>query len=122
MGSTGTGRLSDYSGTKAEKGGGPGGRSGEDKCDQPILATLEDVERCSYYGLHHALPKVGLDVVAGLAKRIEVTTAGGEVIGYLPTKFNYLAGCIKSGAHYAGKVTLSLAKPVVQVQVQLSRA
>jgi hypothetical protein len=121
MGSTGTGRLSDYTGSKADKPGGPGGSSGEDKCNEPIVTTLEDVERCSYYINHQVLPEVNSSVSVQLNKRLFITTVQGETIGYIPTKFNYLAACIKSGIEFGGQVTSSLSKPIAKIQVHLYR-
>ncbi len=122
MGSSGTGNLSDYKDTKADKVGGPGGSSGQDQCSEPITTFLEDVERCKYYTAHHSLPKVGSSVRVQLSKRLVVTTNAGEVIGYIPTKFNYLAACIKSGIEFEGEITISSDKPIVKVQVHLNRA
>lgn len=124
MGSSGTGRLSDYPGSRGTSGkGGPqGGSSGEDRCKKPISEQLEDVSRCDYFKNHKRVPKAGTHVAAVQAKRIEVTTTEGEVIGYLPTKYNYLAGCIATGYKYSGTVVTSKDNPVPAVLVDLNAA
>jgi hypothetical protein len=120
MGSTGTGRFTDYTGTKANKPGGSGGSSGEDQCDESIEAVLEDVERCAYYEKNKKLPAVGTDISVSIVKRLNITI-GGETLGYLPTKYNYLAGCVKGGAKYSGKVTSISSKPIIKVSIELNR-
>ena len=121
MGSRGTGRLTDYPGSRgsSSKGGGQGGSSGEDRCKKSISEQLEEVGRCDYFKNHKAVPKAGTRVTAAQAKRIAVSTTAGELIGYLPTKYNYLAACLAAGIKYNGKVVTSKDTPVPAVLVDL---
>jgi hypothetical protein len=48
-----------------------------------------------------------------LKKRIVAQTTTGEVVGHLPTKYNYLAGCMKAGYKYAGTVRDSRNPPPI---------
>lgn len=112
MGSSGSSRLSDYSGTPAKKntsasgrGGVSGGSSGEDPCDRAFSVILEDFERSEYYQNHKSPPPVGLRVTIVKGKRLLARTDKGETLGNLPTAFNYLAGCMATGHSYAGRVS-----------------
>ncbi len=120
MGSTGTGRLTDYTGSQADKPGGSGGASGEDQCDESVESVVEEVERCAYYENHKKLPEVGTNISLSIVKRLNITI-GGETLGYLPTKYNYLAGCLKDGIQYGGKVTAISSKPIIKVSIELNR-
>src|SRR5947209_3297310 len=105
MGSRGTGSLSDYSDNNNLKGGAKkGGDSGEDPCDKAFTALLEDVERCDYYKNHKSVPPRGTVINVSLSGRLSVETSKGEIIGYLPTAQNYLAGCMKNGRSYGGQI------------------
>jgi hypothetical protein len=42
------------------------------------------------------------------------------VVGYLPTKFNYLISCMKSGHQYVGAVTQASNKPIPNVFVSMT--
>lgn len=131
MGSSGTGRLSDYPGkTNGKKpsgkgrgggsgggGGGEGGKPQEDRCGKAFNVKLEDVEQCAYFRVHKGVPKVGTALGIAHKKRIIATTAGGEEVGYLPTQFNYLAACISGGFSYAGNVVTSANGPPVATVV-----
>lgn len=111
MGSSGASRFSDYPEKPSKKvvssggrGGLAGGSSAEDPCDRAFSTVLEDFERSEYFKQHGAPPKVGTPVSVEKGKRILARTAAGESIGNLPTKYNYLAGCMASGRSYAGRV------------------
>ena len=118
MGSVGTGRFDDYQNDNSARGGVAG--EAEDPCAEGFTALLEEVERCDYFHQHRQPPNIGTSVLVSPGKRITVSTNSGEVIGYLPTQFNYLAACIASGFSYTGQVTLSVAKPIVKVEVAIS--
>ncbi len=121
MGSSGTGKFSDYSkSTQANTSGGNGGSSGEDPCAAEVDAVLEEVERSQYYKLHNSLPSVGIHVGVMLKERLAVEV-NGELIGYLPTEYNYLASCIKSGSTYSGVITSVANHPVFRIQVHIAR-
>ena len=121
MGSSGTNRLSDYSGKAKEKGGG-GGAGGKDPCGTAFSANLEDVERCPYYKSHTAPPAKGSAVQVVFQRRPAVATKKGELIGYLPTKFNYLRACLEEGHKYEGVVTSTKTKPIITVSVDITPA
>jgi hypothetical protein len=111
MGSSGSGRFSDYPGKPPKKisssggrGGTAGGSSGEDPCDRAFSTELEDFEFSEYFKKHGTAPKIGTSVTIEKGKRIVARTKAGETLGNLPTKFNYLAGCIAGGRAYAGHV------------------
>jgi hypothetical protein len=120
MGSSGTGTLSDYSDKTTKRGDGKGeGESGKDPCEKAFNALLEDVERCSYYIKHKSLPPRGTEVSVSFSRRLLVETLDGEAIGYLPTAYNYLAGCMKNGRSYGGQVSSASTKPIVRVHVDI---
>jgi hypothetical protein len=119
MGSSGTGRLTDYSGI-AGIGGNQGGSSGSnDKCGNAISEQLEEVARCAYYLTNNSVPPEGLQITLVQGTRITVTTLAGEEIGYLPTQFNYLASCLANGYKYSGTVVRSANTRIPAVLVSL---
>ena len=111
MGTTGSGRLHEYS----DREGGSG-----DECSKRIQEILEDVERCDYFDSHGELPAGGLSISLVASQRIEAQTAEGETIGYLPTKYNYVADCIKRGYSYTGVVSTSVSEPLVRVGIMIT--
>jgi hypothetical protein len=128
MGSTGTGNFSDYSGGGSSGGkSGPkqqGGSSGTSDCTKPIKGLqLEDVERSAYFRAHGAVPRKGVAVVVSTKLkdgRLSVETlASREIIGLLPTRLNYLTGCMAKGHRYEGTVTASTLSPLASVTVDL---
>lgn len=116
MGSSGTGRLSDYSGTGS---GSSGGSSGKNKCSETINEQLEDVARCDYYINNNDVPPIGTQVSLIQEGRITVTTLTGEKIGFLPTEYNYLAGCLANGYSYSGTIVQSANTRIPAVLVKL---
>src|SRR5690348_11275989 len=128
MGSSGTGRLTDYPGSGKRKkpgskrggggaggsgGSGGGGRPPEDRCGKAFTVILEDVEGSGYYEAHKTVPAIGSAVRVAHKKRIIAETPTGKPVGNLPTNFNYLASCIAAGFSYVGKVTQSTKGPPV---------
>lgn len=125
MGSTGHGRFSDYSENSGKQLGdkkhGEGGSDGKDQCDNGINTALEEVPRSYYFQKHNSLPKKNTPVRLVLNKRpCVVTSDSKEVLGYLPTKFNYVAACLSAGHNYEGIVELSNEKPMPKIIVFLS--
>ena len=121
MGSTGTGKFSDYPGSKSSTGGaGAGSGGGQNPCDKAFNARLEDVERCSYYQNHSAPPPRDTEVEIIFKERLCAATRDGVVVGYLPTKFNYLAKCIKDNYTYEGIVVKSLNNNPVVVEIDVT--
>jgi hypothetical protein len=130
MGTQGTNKFKDYPGTPrgGASGAKAGGPSSEDPGDVPLCerrltgVPLEEVGRCDYFRAHSTIPAVGTPVVVRkklVGGRIGVETTGGELIGFLPTDYNYLLRCMKQGYSYAGQVTSIAAKPIPVVRVDL---
>jgi hypothetical protein len=126
MGSSGSGRISDYPGTSGgggQGGGGVGGGGGqpEDRCGRAFSASLEDIEHSEYFATHGALPPEGVVLHIRQRKRLVAETSAGQSVGNLPTSYNYLASCLKDGWSYTGTV-ISSAKgpPVASVAVDFA--
>lgn len=114
MGSTGSGSFTDYSGTSNNNSsrGGSGGSSGTDRCRQAFSCVLEEVAQCDFYARNRGLPPSGTELQLALDGRLFAVDGTGTRIGALPTRFNYLAACIRSGIQYRGVVTGSTGSPV----------
>ncbi|WP_158151283.1 hypothetical protein [Pantoea ananatis] len=123
MGSSGSGSFSDYSGSKkqgTEKEGISGGDSGIDQCKLAFSVGLEDVAMHDFYLINNNVPIIGTKVELRFNKRLIVhEKTSGHAIGALPTKYNYLLGCIKDGFNYAGLVNASFNSTLPQVVVDL---
>jgi len=113
MGSSGSGRISDYPGSSSSgnSGEGSGGGSQLDRCARAFNARLEDVERSGYYRTHGRVPPVGTQLTVVQNKRLVAQTVNGESVGNLPTSLNYLAACIKNGWTYVGTVQSAASPP-----------
>jgi len=110
MGSSGSGSFTDYPGSgKNEADAAP-----EDRCKKALSSQLEDVEHHAYYTAHGKPPPIGTVLEVALVKRV-VAVADGEIVGNLPTRLNYLAGCMRAGYEYVGIVTTSKSGPTVIV-------
>lgn len=122
MGSSGSGSFSDYSGSTGQSnaGGSSGGSSGDDVCRRAFSASLEDVGLHDYFKNTTNVPPVNTVVSIIFATRLIVTDGSGTRIGALPTKFNYLLGCLNNGNSYTGVVSFSLASPVPRVDVDFT--
>lgn len=121
MGSSGTGKFTDYSNNaKDVNGATKKGSSGDDPCGNGFVTILEEVERCPYFQRHKSLPSKGATIRVVMAGRVAVESAG-LIIGYLPTQYNYLAGCINSGSTYQGIITSVNSRPLIRVQVRINR-
>ena len=120
MGSSGSGRFTDYPGTTKPKDAGGsgegGGSSGSgDRCARAFSTTLEDVEHCDYFKNHGSSPAVGTVLHVAHRKRVVAQTPSGEVVGNLATSLNYLAACLGDGYTYVGEVRNSSNGPPVAV-------
>jgi hypothetical protein len=104
MGSSGSGRISDYPGSSGSGTEGGGDAGGVDRCSKGFSARLEDVEHSDFYKKNRSAPPAGTQVQVVQGKRIIVATMSGESIGALPTSFNYLLSCILDGWLYIGAV------------------
>lgn len=113
MGSTGTGNFGDYK-TSAQSG---------TRCDASLDTDLEDVATMPYFVGTHSVPK------AGTAVRVKATLYNqrlvveevptGQIIGALPTSYNYLLLCIGKGYQYEGTVSASARTPIPVIDVHL---
>lgn len=117
MGSSGSGRFSDYPGSKAKEvlgdgSGMAGGTSGIDKCKQAFSAALDDVGNSEFYSQFKNVPTSGAQLsIIFDKKRVFAIDTKGLKVGALPTSFNYLVACLQSGVAYVGVVTFSAASP-----------
>lgn len=136
MGSKNTGKFTDYPGTSSgssktgsgsgSKGGsGEGGGSGDkDICLQLIKnIALEEMSRSEYFLTNKVLPPVDTVVTVRanlVGGRIGVETVSKkELIGLLPTEYNYLLQCMKQGHKYSGKILSVKSQPIPVVRVEL---
>jgi len=137
MGSSGSGRFGTYRvGTGKETGGsgsgigggsieGAGGNTGEIECPNTIEnIRLEDVATSEYYVRNQFLPSSGeavsLHSTIYKGRLVVRTTSTGEIIGNLPTQYNFLINCIKKGMNYTGSIVASGEKPVPFIVVTLN--
>ena len=120
MGSSGSGNLSDYSNNKPNVGGGKsGGSSEENKCEKAFSAMLEEVDRSSYFTTKKEVPELGEPVTISFDKRPIALSKEGLVIGYLPTKLNYIKMCMDEGYSYSGRVVRSSSGLVAAVSIDV---
>lgn len=120
MGSTGTGHLSDYSDYKGKVAGVTGGKDTIYFCDRAIETHLEDVETSDYYKNHKNLPQKDMGIVISTTTRIVAVSDQNEIIGNLPTEYNYLLACIEEGYQYEGIVVDSYLKPLPSVTIAVT--
>lgn len=111
MGSTGSGRFSDYSEQATSNSGEGGGASGSDRCQQAFSCALEEVSQCDYFYQNGSLPAPQAPLTIVLDGRLFAQDVNGVKVGALPTKFNYLAACIKDGNSYIGVVKATRTSP-----------
>ena len=90
MGSTGTGNFSDYKNYPKAIKGVTGADDSEDKC------------------------------ALAFKVRLLVKSNEGLIIGYLPTKYNYLRNCILKGFTYTGVVSNASSTPINTVVVDIT--
>lgn len=133
MGSAGSGKFGTYhvgNGETVTKSGqngmtsSVGGRAGEIECPDVIEhIRLEDVAISEYYVNKHSLPNsseaVELRNTIYKGRLVVTSTSTGEILGNLPTQYNYLINCIKRGTKYTGTVISSGKSPVPFVVVSL---
>lgn len=120
MGSTGSGSFSDYD-HSPKKIASQGSTSGEDKCNKSFSTNLEEVQNCNYYINHSSVPPRNTQVsIVFENPRLAVQDTANQIIGYLPTKYNYLLACMESGINYSGVVSASSLRPIPSVSVDIS--
>lgn len=117
MGSTGSGRLSDYTRFRAAVKGVTGGEDLINKCERAVATVLEEVETCDYFKKHGKVPSKGSYIKIELNTRIAAVDENGDVIGYLPTEYNYLLDCLTEGYIYEGEVAGCFETPVPSVYI-----
>jgi hypothetical protein len=114
MGSSGSSSFGDYK------------PSSKNRCEDSIDTDLEDVARSQFYQQKKTLPAkdVGVRVVESPqnGRLVVEETKTGMAIGNLPTRFNYLVVCMKSGHKYEGTVTVSRTSKVPVLEVHLDPA
>ena len=120
MGSSGTDNFSDYSNYPRAIKGVTGAVDSEDKCALAFSTLIEDVDTCEYYRKKGALPAVGTEVYIDFKVRLVVKSNDGLIIGYLPTKYNYLRYCIVKGFTYTGVVSVASSTPINTVVVDIT--
>lgn len=120
MGSTGTGHLSDYSGYKKAVVGETGGKDTVYICNKAVATSLEDVATSDYFKKHGTVPPKGTPVIITSISRIVAVDDKGDVIGNLPTEYNYLLGCIEEGYQYEGVVTDSFTSPLPAASIAVT--
>jgi len=116
MGTTGGGRLRDY-----QQGKEP---PSQDRCEQELTeVALEEVAATEYYAEHEDVPAAGTTVSLRselVDGRLAVQSEQGAVVGFLPTRYNYLLACIGQGYSYAGEVATCSNGTVPRVTVNLA--
>ena len=120
MGSTGTGNFSDYKNFSRAIKGITGAEDSEDKCALAFSTFIEDVDTCEYYSKKGTLPAVGTEVCIDFKVRLVVKSNDGLIIGYLPTKYNYLRNCIVKDFKYTGVVSNVSSTPINTVIVDIT--
>ena len=120
MGSSGTDNFSDYSNYPRAIKGITGADDSEDKCALAFSTFIEDVDTCEYYSKKGVLPAVGIEVYIDFKVRLVVKSNDGLIIGYLPTKYNYLRNCIVKGFTYTGIVSVASSTPINTVVVDIT--
>lgn len=120
MGSSGTGNFSDYLNFQGAIKGVTGGVDSEDKCALAFSTLIEDVDTCEYYCKKGMLPAVDTEVSVDFKVRLVVKSNDGLIIGYLPTKYNYLRHCIVKGFTYTGVVSVASSTPINTVVVDIT--
>ena len=120
MGSSGTGNFSDYKNFPRAIKGITGADDSEDKCALAFSTFIEDVDTCEYYSKKGTLPAVGTEVCIDFKVRLVVKSNDGLIIGYLPTKYNYLRNCIVKDFKYTGVVSNVSSTPINTVIVDIT--
>jgi hypothetical protein len=121
MGSSGSGSFSDYSENKPKPEKAGGGSSSTDKCLRAFATSLEDVERCTYYIRHKALPPIQSKVIISFnGTRIVALNPQKLEIGYLPTTYNYLRNCMDDGNSYSGVIRAQSISPSLSVLIDIA--
>lgn len=121
MGSRGTGKFTDYSGMASSGNLGNGGRDNTDICDKEINCSLEEVGNCGFFLVNRDVPAIGTKVELFFdgSRICARTLSGGDVLGYLPTSYNYVLLCINQGKNFTGGVSNSRKGPLPYVTISV---
>ncbi|GIO61583.1 hypothetical protein [Paenibacillus cineris] len=86
-------------------------------------ALLEEVALSEYYKNQYKVPEKGHDVEVSDStvngRIVVISSSSMDIIGFMPSRYSYLLGCMKKGHRYAGKVVFSGASPIPKVMVNL---
>jgi len=120
MGSSGSGSFGTYH-TDMHNGGGD---NGEIKCPQTIdMINLEDVATSDFYSKYRTLPSISTHVKLrskiSFGRLVVETANNHEILGNLPTEYNFLINCINTGYVYIGEVLSSGNLPIPYITVKL---
>lgn len=122
MGSSGRGKFGNYDITNKSDTE----RGGEENhgCPSEILnINLEDVGTSEYYIKHNSVPKVGDATFLGTklyeGRLVVILSSTNEVLGNLPTEYNFLLDCLSRELAYLGEVVGSGMSPIPFVVVTL---
>lgn len=136
MGSSGSGKFGNYhidknfneskqnNGTNTSGIGGAVEGHGEVMCPNSIeLIKLEDVPFSEYYKMYNNVPakdeKVKLRNTLHNGRLVVELLSTSEIIGNLPTEYNYLFNCVRKGKAYFGEINSSGISPIPYVVVSL---
>ncbi|GEQ99324.1 hypothetical protein JCM17844_29610 [Iodidimonas gelatinilytica] len=82
--------------------------------------VLEEVEHCDYFSANGGVPPANTALSIEQRGRLFAVDAGGQSVGALPTRYNYLADCMAAGFTYEGRVNASTSTPVASVNVDFA--
>ncbi|MDQ1772873.1 hypothetical protein GQR60_19875 [Labilibaculum sp. A4] len=118
MGSTGSGRFTDYQGYS---GSNPkqGGESKENECGKAFRTELEDVDVSEYYDSIGQLPDMNTVISIGFNGSRIIAIVDGLGIGNLPTKYNYLRKCMIE-FNYSGIISNTSSTPINSIIINVS--
>lgn len=88
-------------------------------CSQVFSTFLTDVN--AYVRRHESVPAVHTVLAIKLVndKLVAVDNSGNE-LGYLPSRYSYLADCIEHGYSFTGKIIASSLTPFVSVIIDVT--
>jgi hypothetical protein len=131
MGSSGSGRFGTYDlGSNKKEGSGTSSHgenygTGEIECPKIISNfQLEDVATSDYYKNHKSLPNIGeavyLRKIVHNGRLVVEKTDTHEILGNLPTQYNFLLNFLINGKNYSGFVVASGDNPIPFIVVTLN--
>ena len=125
MGSTGSGSFSDYDNERKKSSNSTGqesnnGTSGEDPCTKAFSTSLDEVSTCDYYKINKIVPEAGENVKIEFNVRLIAVNEDNIILGYLPTKYNFLRACMEDGFSYSGVVNHSTLTPIPSIEVDIA--